>query len=74
MYNPLTKKWNFVLSRFNKEKNMDQALTIHTDIDENLNKKHNTDKLGTSTCGGKAFAAEQKTREFNIILLIKKVL
>ena len=53
---------------------MDQALTVHTDTDENLNKKHNTDKLGTSTCGGKAFAAEQKTREFNIILLITKVL
>ena len=55
-------------------------MRLQTDLEfqqnerKNLNKKYNVEMFSTRVRGGKAFAAEQKIREFKKLLLKIKVL
>ena len=55
-----------------------ETMRIQTDLEfqqneiEKLNKKHNVEMFSTSVRGGKAFAAEQKIRQFKKLLLKTK--
>ena len=61
------------------DKRMDEKMRLQVDLEfqqnkiKELNKKYNVDMFSTKNRGGKAFAAEQKIREFKKILFrIKK--
>ena len=53
-------------------------MRLQTDLEflqneiKKLNKKYNVDMFSTKLCGGKAFAAEQKIREFRKLLFKSK--
>ena len=60
----------------NKKSN--ETMRLQTDLEfqqneiKKLNKKHNVEMFSTRVRGGKAFAAEQKIREFKKLLLKTK--
>ena len=60
----------------NKRKNKRTRLQTDLEFNQNeikmLNKKHNIEMFHTRVRGGKAFAAEQKIREFKKLLLKMK--
>ena len=57
-----------------------EKMRLQTDLEfqqneiKNLNKKYNVEMFSTRIRGGKAFAAEQKIREFKKLLLKVKAL
>ena len=61
-------------------KRKDKEMRLQTDLEfqqndiKRLNKKYNVDMFSTRVRGGKAFAAEQKIREFKKLLLKTKTL
>ena len=60
------------------DKRSNETMRLQTDLEfqqneiKKLNKKHNVEMFSTRVRGGKAFAAEQKTREFKKLLLKTK--
>ena len=60
------------------DKRSNETMRLQTDLEfqqneiKKLNKKHNVETFSTRVRGGKAFAAEQKIREFKKLLLKTK--
>ena len=70
----LSQKLELFYKEIESKRIKNERMRLQTDLEfqqneiQKLNKKHNVEMFSSKTRGGKAFAAEQKIREFNIII------
>ena len=74
----LVQKMEFFYKKIEQKRNQKEKMRLQVDLEfqqneiKKLNQKYNVEMFSTKIRGGKAFAAEQKIREFKKILFRSK--
>ena len=74
----LVQKMEFFYQKIEQKRNQKEKMRLQVDLEfqqneiKKLNQKYNVEMFSTKIRGGKAFAAEQKIREFKKILFRSK--